>query len=96
MQMIVSVLGGPWDSLFGGRNLSGFVVGAVATALSGILALTMLPSPPPDVPASKVSLVGFIKRFCHRASDNIHGYPDHPHAAIVAVDGRKAIGPQMR
>ncbi|CAN1175666.1 Sucrose transport protein SUC5 [Linum perenne] len=58
-QMIVSVLGGPWDSLFGGGNLPGFVVGAVAAALSGILALTMLPSPPPDVPASKVSLAGF-------------------------------------
>ncbi|CAN1235402.1 Sucrose transport protein SUC5 [Linum perenne] len=58
-QMIVSLLGGPWDSLFGGGNLPGFVVGAVAAALSGILALTMLPSPPPDVPASKVSLAGF-------------------------------------
>ncbi|CAM8936445.1 unnamed protein product [Rhodiola kirilowii] len=47
-QMIVSVLSGPWDDLFGGGNLPAFVVGAVAAAVSGIFALTMLPSPPPD------------------------------------------------
>ncbi|CAN0890138.1 Sucrose transport protein SUC1 [Linum grandiflorum] len=52
-QMIISVLSGPWDALFGGGNLPAFVVGAVAAALSGILALTMLPSPPPDIPTSK-------------------------------------------
>ncbi|CAN0928256.1 Sucrose transport protein SUC5 [Linum grandiflorum] len=58
-QMIISFLSGPWDSLFGGGNLPAFVVGAIAAAASGILALTVLPSPPPDVPANKVSLAGF-------------------------------------
>ncbi|XP_059280320.1 sucrose transport protein-like [Lycium ferocissimum] len=47
-QMLVSVVGGPWDSLFGGGNLPGFIVGAIAAAASGVLALTMLPTPPPD------------------------------------------------
>nr|AUD40045.1 sucrose transporter 1-1 [Nicotiana tabacum] len=47
-QMLVSIVGGPWDDLFGGGNLPGFIVGAVAAAASGILALTMLPSPPAD------------------------------------------------
>ncbi|CAM8945532.1 unnamed protein product [Rhodiola kirilowii] len=47
-QMVVSVLSGPWDALFGGGNLPAFVAGAVAAAVSGIFALTMLPSPPPD------------------------------------------------
>ncbi|KAL8196755.1 hypothetical protein R6Q57_024518 [Mikania cordata] len=54
-QMVVSVLSGPWDALFGGGNLPAFVVGAIAAAASGIFALTMLPSPPPDVVLSKVS-----------------------------------------
>ncbi|MFS7952851.1 putative sucrose/H+ symporter, plant, MFS transporter superfamily [Helianthus anomalus] len=54
-QMVVSVLSGPWDAMFGGGNLPAFVVGAVAAAASGIFALTMLPSPPPDVVLSKVS-----------------------------------------
>ncbi|XP_050214135.1 sucrose transport protein SUC2 [Mercurialis annua] len=52
-QMLVSVVSGPWDALFGGGNLPAFVVGAVAAAVSGILAFTLLPSPPPDVPSSK-------------------------------------------
>ncbi|KAK9162126.1 hypothetical protein Syun_003028 [Stephania yunnanensis] len=52
-QMVVSILSGPWDALFGGGNLPAFVVGAIAAAMSGILALTMLPSPPPDVPTVK-------------------------------------------
>lgn len=51
--MIVSVTSGPWDSLFGGGNLPAFVVGAIAAAISGMLALTLLPSPAPDVPNSK-------------------------------------------
>uniref|UniRef100_A0A7N1A9Z5 Uncharacterized protein n=1 Tax=Kalanchoe fedtschenkoi TaxID=63787 RepID=A0A7N1A9Z5_KALFE len=46
--MVVSVLSGPWDALFGGGNLPAFIVGAIAAAVSGIFALTMLPSPPPD------------------------------------------------
>ncbi|XP_050364847.1 sucrose transport protein-like [Argentina anserina] len=52
-QMVVSVASGPWDALFGGGNLPAFVVGAVAAVLSGILALTMLPSPPLDLPTIK-------------------------------------------
>ncbi|KAK7343807.1 hypothetical protein VNO77_12846 [Canavalia gladiata] len=48
-QMVVSVVSGPWDALFGGGNLPAFVVGAVAAALSGILSIVMLPSPPPDL-----------------------------------------------
>ncbi|RWR72315.1 sucrose transporter-like protein [Cinnamomum micranthum f. kanehirae] len=41
---------GPWDSLFGGGNLPAFVVGAVAAVASGVVALTMLPSPAPESP----------------------------------------------
>nr|AAF04295.2 sucrose transporter 1 [Alonsoa meridionalis] len=48
-QMFVSVASGPWDALFGGGNLPAFVVGAVAATVSGIIALTALPSPPSDV-----------------------------------------------
>lgn len=54
-QMFVSILSGPWDALFGGGNLPAFVVGAIAAAISGILAFTLLPSPPPDVVLAKVS-----------------------------------------
>ncbi|CAK7323589.1 unnamed protein product [Dovyalis caffra] len=45
-QMVVSVAAGPWDALFGGGNLPAFIVGGVAAAMSGILAFTLLPSPP--------------------------------------------------
>ncbi|KAI3671699.1 hypothetical protein L1987_87439 [Smallanthus sonchifolius] len=51
-QMVVSVLSGPWDALFGGGNLPAFVVGAVAAAISGIFAFCMLPSPAADVKIS--------------------------------------------
>ncbi|KAB2635387.1 sucrose transport protein-like [Pyrus ussuriensis x Pyrus communis] len=51
-QMFVSVVSGPWDALFGGGNLPAFVAGAVAAIVSGILALFMLPSPPPDLPSN--------------------------------------------
>ncbi|KAL8152538.1 hypothetical protein V2J09_010298 [Rumex salicifolius] len=44
-QMLVSLVSGPLDSLFGGGNIPGFVLGAISAALSGILALTVLPSP---------------------------------------------------
>ncbi|XP_009779331.1 sucrose transport protein SUC8-like [Nicotiana sylvestris] len=44
-QTLVSLVGGPFDALFGGGNLPAFVAGAVAAAVSGILALTLLPSP---------------------------------------------------
>ncbi|CAA7052382.1 unnamed protein product [Microthlaspi erraticum] len=49
-QMIVSLGGGPFDALFGGGNLPAFVLGAIAAAISGVLALTVLPSPPLDAP----------------------------------------------
>ncbi|KAL2513272.1 Sucrose transport protein SUC2 [Abeliophyllum distichum] len=57
-QMVVSVLSGPWDDLFGGGNLPAFVVGAVAAAASGILAITMLPSLPSEVSSAKAMTVG--------------------------------------
>ncbi|XP_071712779.1 sucrose transport protein-like [Rutidosis leptorrhynchoides] len=47
-QMFVSVLAGPWDELFGGGNLPAFVMGSMAAAISGLLAFTILPSPPSD------------------------------------------------
>ncbi|CAN6687161.1 unnamed protein product [Malus baccata var. baccata] len=53
LAMFVSVVSGPWDDLFGGGNLPAFVAGAVAAVASGILALFMLPSPPPDLPSNK-------------------------------------------
>ncbi|KAG6675038.1 hypothetical protein I3842_15G079500 [Carya illinoinensis] len=52
-QMLVSVLSGPFDALFGGGNLPAFVVGAIAAAASGILSLTLLPSPTADLSVSK-------------------------------------------
>ncbi|KAK3230384.1 hypothetical protein Dsin_002265 [Dipteronia sinensis] len=54
-QMVVSLLGGPFDALFGGGNLPAFVFGAVAAAVSGIVAITMLPSPPPGVSTKAVA-----------------------------------------
>ncbi|XP_071728166.1 sucrose transport protein-like [Rutidosis leptorrhynchoides] len=54
-QMFVSVLAGPWDALFGGGNLPAFVIGSIAAAISGLLAFTILPSPPPDFALDKVS-----------------------------------------
>ncbi|XP_076953654.1 sucrose transport protein SUC8-like [Bidens hawaiensis] len=57
-QMFVSLVSGPWDKLFGHGNLPAFVAGAVAAAISGILALTLLPSPPPDVVFTSVSGAG--------------------------------------
>ncbi|XP_057423049.1 sucrose transport protein SUC8-like [Lotus japonicus] len=59
-QMLVSVSSGNWDDLFGGGNLPAFVVGAVAAAISGILSMVLLPSPPPDlVKAATASGGGF-------------------------------------
>ncbi|CAI0396013.1 unnamed protein product [Linum tenue] len=57
-QLVVSLLAGPWDALFGGGNLPAFVVGAIASACSGLLALTMLPSPSPEA-VGKVAVGGF-------------------------------------
>ncbi|XP_044474488.1 sucrose transport protein SUC2-like [Mangifera indica] len=58
-QMLVSVIGGPFDALFGGGNIPAFIAGAVAAAASGIVALTILPSPPPDASAAETPVVGF-------------------------------------
>lgn len=54
-QFIVSLTAGPWDQLFGGGNLPAFIVATIAAAVSGVLALTILPSPPPDHPTVKIS-----------------------------------------
>ncbi|KAL8134099.1 sucrose transport protein-like [Apium graveolens] len=56
-QMIVSVLAGPFDSLFGGGNLPAFVVGAISAAISGVLAIVLLPKPSKDA-AAKLTLSG--------------------------------------
>ncbi|KAK9713770.1 hypothetical protein RND81_06G050400 [Saponaria officinalis] len=44
-QMLMALISGPWDSLFGGGNLPAFLLGAVAAVLSGILAPTIIPAP---------------------------------------------------
>ncbi|KAL8136436.1 hypothetical protein V2J09_002437 [Rumex salicifolius] len=44
-QLFVSLISGPWDALFGGGNLPAFLLGSVAALASGVLALTVLPSP---------------------------------------------------
>ncbi|KAF2291012.1 hypothetical protein GH714_018306 [Hevea brasiliensis] len=54
VKMVVSVVSGPWDALFGGGNLPAFVVGGVAAAASGIFAFTLLPSPQPDAPPPRL------------------------------------------
>nr|XP_016455235.1 PREDICTED: sucrose transport protein SUC2-like [Nicotiana tabacum] len=57
-QTLVSLVGGPFDALFGGGNLPVFVAGAAAAAVSSILALTLLPSPPePDAKPSPIFAV---------------------------------------
>ncbi|XP_038700944.1 sucrose transport protein SUC8-like [Tripterygium wilfordii] len=47
-QMLVSLVSGPLDAAFNGSNLPAFVLGGVAAAVSGFLALFMLPNPPPS------------------------------------------------
>jgi len=42
-QMVVSFGVGPIDALFGGGNLPGFVVGAIAAAISSVVAFSVLP-----------------------------------------------------
>ncbi|KAL4205207.1 hypothetical protein AMTRI_Chr01g113380 [Amborella trichopoda] len=53
-QIIVSLGSGPWDALFGGGNLPAFVVASFSALLSGILAFSLLPSPPPDFPITRI------------------------------------------
>ncbi|TKY46141.1 Sucrose transport protein SUC2 [Spatholobus suberectus] len=55
-QMVVSALSGPWDALFGGGNLPAFMVGAVAAALSAIMAIILLPTPKPAEEAKAASM----------------------------------------
>jgi len=43
--MVVSLISGPWDELFGGGNLPAFMLGAGSALISGTLALTVLPPP---------------------------------------------------
>ncbi|XP_061371287.1 sucrose transport protein SUC8-like [Gastrolobium bilobum] len=58
-QMLVSAISGPWDALFGGGNLPAFVVGAVAAAVSAILAIVLLPTPKPaDVAKASATTQG--------------------------------------
>jgi len=61
VQMVVSALSGPWDSLFGGGNLPAFMVGAAAAALSAIMAIVLLPTPKPadEAKASSMMAGGF-------------------------------------
>ncbi|MED6112342.1 general substrate transporter [Stylosanthes scabra] len=48
-QMLMSAISGPLDNMFGGSNLPSFVVGSLAAAISGMLSIILLPSPPSDV-----------------------------------------------
>lgn len=57
-QLLVSLTSGPWDELFGGGNLPSFVVGAISAAISGVFALTMLPSPRPGGAPVKIAVAG--------------------------------------
>ncbi|XP_058189925.1 sucrose transport protein SUC8-like [Rhododendron vialii] len=43
-QMVVAMVSGPLDALFGGRNLPAFVMGGIAAAASGILSFAWLPT----------------------------------------------------
>nr|KYP35505.1 Sucrose transport protein SUC2 [Cajanus cajan] len=60
-QMVVSALSGPWDNLFGGGNLPAFMVGAVAAALSAVMAIILLPTPEPaeEAKAANMASGGF-------------------------------------
>ncbi|KAH7861329.1 hypothetical protein Vadar_024622 [Vaccinium darrowii] len=55
-QLLVSLTSGPWDELFGGGNLPSFVVGAIAALISGVFALTLLPSPRPGDAQVKIAV----------------------------------------
>ncbi|MED6147803.1 general substrate transporter [Stylosanthes scabra] len=48
-QMLMSAISGPLDNMFGGSNLSSFVVSSLAAAISGMLSIILVPSPPLDV-----------------------------------------------
>ncbi|KAK7263126.1 hypothetical protein RJT34_30711 [Clitoria ternatea] len=56
-QMIVSLLSGPWDHLFGGGNLPAFMAGAVCAAISAVMATVMLPTPKAEDEARAASML---------------------------------------
>ncbi|QCD94349.1 hypothetical protein DEO72_LG5g2432 [Vigna unguiculata] len=59
-QMIISAISGQWDKWFGGGNLPAFMLGAVAAAVSAVLAVVLLPTPKPaDVSKASVPVGGF-------------------------------------
>ncbi|MCO5593166.1 hypothetical protein L7F22_047172 [Adiantum nelumboides] len=47
-QIIISVGSGPFDTLFGGGNLPAFVLGAASALIGAVLAVILLPRPPPE------------------------------------------------
>lgn len=53
-QILVSVGSGPWDELFGGGNMPAFVLAAVAALAGGVLAVFLLPKPPPDAQSNSM------------------------------------------
>jgi len=58
--MIISAISGQWDKWFGGGNLPAFMLGAVAAAVSAVLAVVLLPTPKPaDVSKASVPVGGF-------------------------------------
>lgn len=57
-QMIVSTISGPLDGWFGGGNLPAFVLGAVAAAVSAVLAVVLLPTPNKEDEANASKNVG--------------------------------------
>lgn len=47
-QVIISVGSGPFDTLFGGSNIPAFLLGGASALIGGILAVVLLPRPPPE------------------------------------------------
>ncbi|KAI4352842.1 hypothetical protein L6164_007056 [Bauhinia variegata] len=58
-QFVASLATSPFDGLFGGGNLPAFVVASLAALASGILSVTLLPSPPPDMAKAAAVAGGF-------------------------------------
>ncbi|KAH7307507.1 hypothetical protein KP509_22G062900 [Ceratopteris richardii] len=47
-QIVISVGAGPFDHLFGGGNLPAFVLGSASALIGAVLAVLLLPRPPPE------------------------------------------------
>ncbi|XAR55626.1 hypothetical protein NMG60_11035756 [Bertholletia excelsa] len=58
-QILVSMVSGHWDDMFGGGNLPAFAAAGVVAVVSGVLAFTVLPAPPPDAPPAGSVAAGF-------------------------------------